>query len=113
MNSSKTREDKKVVVFVNKITNLKSADEALSRIEFGYKAIGSERKQIDESLKAERNLETQNLEEQGRIVDRDIELTSEQKRLVNLRDQLHKRREEIIEAREVEINDYEPEEVNW
>ena len=110
---SEQREAKRVVVFVNKITNLKSADEALSRVEHGYETIGSERKQLYERLETERNLEKQDPEEQGRIVDRDIELTIEQKRLVVLRDQLHERKKNLIEAREAEINEYEPEDVSW
>lgn len=108
MEGSETREDKKVVVFVNKITNLKTADEALERIENRFKSVGSERTQLKESLGSEHDLEAR-----GKLVDRDSELTDEQKRLVNLRDQLHERRKDLIKAREAEINDYEPEDVSW
>lgn len=107
-NENENTEDKKVVVFVKKITSLKTADEALERIENRFKTVGSERNQLKESLESEHDLETR-----GKLVDRDSELTDEQKKLVKTRNQLHARRKELVEAREAEINDYVPEEISW
>ena len=108
MGLNETREDKKVVVFVNKITNLKTADEALERITNRFKTIGSDRTQLKTTLESE-----QDLEARGKLVDHDTELTNEQKKMIKLRNQLHERKINLIEAREAEINEYKPEDVSW
>ena len=100
---------KRIIVLVKKITTTDIIDEKMEIVQAGYQTLKEEREQIQKELESE-SIER---DDRIRLVHSDKAKATEQKRLVSIRDQLLKRREVILEAEAAEVDEYEPEDINW
>jgi len=108
MSSNYNLEDKKVVVFVNKITSVESVNNALERVENRFNRLEKLRNENQDSRDSESNQE-----ELGNLMDADKAMAAEQQKLIELRGDLHARKDSIIEARAEEVTNYTPKKVDW
>ena len=100
---------KRIIVLVKKITTTDIIDEKMEIVQAGYQTLKEEREQIQKELESE-SIER---DDRIRLVHSDKAKAIEQKRLVSIRDQLLKRREVILEAEAAEVDEYNPEDVEW
>lgn len=98
----------RVRVFINKLISVSSVDNATSRIKTRFDVLLNERAKI----KDQQNNET-DLEKRANLVDADKMKVAELTKLLEDKKQLIKKRQELLSAREAEIQNYQPMEINW
>ena len=95
-------------VFISKLISVSSVDNAVSRIKTRFDVLLNERTKIKDQL----NNET-DLEKRANLVDADKGKVAELTKLLEDKKQLNNKRQELLSAREAEIQNYQPMEINW
>ena len=95
-------------VFINKLISVSSVDNAGSRIKTRFDVLLSERAKIKDQL----NNET-DLEKRANLVDADKGKVAELAKLLEDKKQLSKKRQELLSAREAEIQNYQQADITW
>lgn len=110
MNTTKQEYDgsTRTTVFTKKLKSIESVDSALKRVKTRFHYLSDERLSLKEQL----NTVTDS-EERISIVDKDVASMKEQKSLIDHRDALETKRTELVKAKAEEVNNYQPEEINW
>lgn len=95
-------------VFINKLVSVSSVDKATKRIKTRFDVLLKERAEIQEQLNT-----ASDLKQRVDLVDADESKAAELTKLLEAKEQLEGKRQELLDKRATEVQGYQPKEINW
>ncbi len=95
-------------VFINKLSSVSSVDNATDRIKIRFDVLLSKRTEIMDQFNSINDPELR-----GYLVDDDEKIAAELTKLLEAKEKLEVKRQELVDKRGTEVQDYQPEKISW